>query len=128
MGSDVCRRSDRLDDAKEIWLSPAQLIRYEFRARPAKLRVVSIDRDPMEPLLHSSDRVLLDTSKPVPVPPGIFVIWDGMGILASRVEDIPNSGPTDLVIKSVKPEHQTDSQHAEESQIRGRIIRSGRRL
>lgn len=129
MGSDVCRRSGRLDDAKEIWLSPVQLIRYEFRARPAKLRVVSIDRDPMEPLPHSSDRVLLDTSQPVPVPPGIFVIWNGMGrISAKRVEDIPNSEPTNLVIKSVKPEHQTDSQHAEEAQISGRIIRSGRRL
>jgi phage repressor protein C with HTH and peptisase S24 domain len=129
MGSDVCRRSDRLDDAKEIWLSPAQLIRYEFRARPAKLRVVSIDRDPMEPLLHSGDRVLLDTSKPVPVPSGIFVIWDGMaGISAKRVANIPNAGPTQLVIKSVKLKYRTYRRHAEEAQISGRIIRSGRWL
>ena len=82
----------------------------------------------MEPLLHFSDRVLLDTSKPVPVPPGIFVIGDGMGILAQRVEGIPNAGPTNLVIESIKPVHQTDRRHAEAAQISGRIIRSGRRL
>jgi phage repressor protein C with HTH and peptisase S24 domain len=128
MGSDVCRRSDRLEDAKDIWLSLAWLIRYEVRARPANLRVVSIDRDPMEKLLHSGDRVLVDTSQHVPVPAGIFVIWDGPGILAKRVEDIPNSGPTNLVIKSVKSQHQTCRRHAEEAQLSGRVIRSGRRL
>ena len=79
----------------------------------------------MAKLLHSSDRVLVGASKRVSVPPGIFVIWDGMGTPARRVEDIPNSGPTDLVIKS---EHQTYRRHAEEAPISGRIIRSGRRL
>ena len=125
MGSGVCRRSDRLEDAKDIWLSPAWLIRYEVRARPANLRVVSIDRDPMAKLLHSSDRVLVGASKRVSVPPGIFVMWDGMGTLAKRVEDIPNSGPTNLVIKS---DYQTCRRHAEDAQSSGRIIRSGRRL
>ncbi len=100
MGSDVCRRSPRLEDAKEIWLSPAWLIRYEVRVRRTNLRVVSIGRDPMEKLLHSSDRVLVGASKRVPLPPGIFMMWDGMGILAERVEEMPNSGPAKLVIKS----------------------------
>ena len=128
MGSDACRRSDRLEDAKEIWLSWGLLIRYESRARPGDLRVITIDGDPMEPLLHSSDRVLLDTSQCLPVPPGIFVIWNGVGILAKRVEDIPHSGPPKLVIKSVNVKCQTYRRQAEEAQISGRIIRSGRRL
>jgi hypothetical protein len=51
-----------------------------------------------------------------------------MGILAKRVEDIPHSGPTKLVIKSVNSECQTYRRQAEEAQISGRIIRSGRRL
>ena len=79
----------------------------------------------MEKLLHSSDRVLVGASKRVLVPPGIFGIWDGMGILAEHVEEIPNSGPANLVIKS---EYQTCRRHAEDAQISGRIIRSGRRL
>jgi phage repressor protein C with HTH and peptisase S24 domain len=79
----------------------------------------------MEPLLHSGDRILVDTSQRVPVPPGIFVIWDGMGIVAKRVEEIPNSGPAKLVIKSVNSECQTYRRQAEEAQISGRIIQSG---
>ena len=82
----------------------------------------------MEPLLHSGDRILVDTSQRVPVPPGIFVIWDGMGIVVKRVEEIPNSGPTKLVIKSVNSECQTYRRQAEEAHITGRIIQSGRRL
>jgi phage repressor protein C with HTH and peptisase S24 domain len=126
--TDSGRRSERLEDAKEIWLSRAWLIRYEFRARPANLRVITIDGDPMEPLLHSGDRVLVDTSQCLPVPPGIFVIWNGMGILAKRVEDIPHSGPTKLVIKSVNSKSRTYRRQAEEAQISGPIIQSGRRL
>ena len=82
----------------------------------------------MEPLLHSGDGVQVDTSQRVPVPPGIFVIWNGVGILAKRVEDIPHSGPTKLVIKSVNSKSQTYRRQAEEAHITGRIIRSGRRL
>jgi hypothetical protein len=82
----------------------------------------------MEPLPHSSDHVMVDTSQPVPVPPRLFVIGDGMGILAKRVEDVSNSGPTELVIKSVNSKPQTYRQQAEEAHITGRIIRSGRRL
>lgn len=128
MGSDVCRRSARLEDAKKIWLSPAWLIRYEVRARRTNIRVVSIDRDSMEKPLHFSDRVLVGASKRVPVPPGIFGIWDGMGIPAKRVEEIPHFGPTNLVIQAVTSEHQTYRRHAEAAQPNGRIIRSGRRL
>jgi hypothetical protein len=120
--------NDGLEDAKETWLFPDPVIRYEFRARPADLRVITIDGDSMEPLLHSGDRILVDTSQRVPVPPGIFVIWDGMGIVAKRVEHIPNSEPTKLVIKSVNPEYQTYERQAEEVNIVGRVIWAARRL
>jgi phage repressor protein C with HTH and peptisase S24 domain len=53
----------------------------------------------MEPLLASGDRVLIDTSQRVPVPPGIFAIWDGMGLVAKRIEHEPNSDPAMVVNK-----------------------------
>jgi phage repressor protein C with HTH and peptisase S24 domain len=58
----------------------------------------------------------------VPVPPGIFVIWDGMGIVAKRVEHVP------IVIKSVNPEYQTYERDAEEVNIIGRVIWAAKRL
>ena len=46
--------------------------------------MITIDGDSMEPLLGSGDRILIDTSQRVPAPPGIFVIWDGPGLVAQR--------------------------------------------
>lgn len=119
---------DGLEESRATWLFPDPVIRHEFRARPEDLRIVTIDGDSMEPLLSSGDRILVDTSRRVPVPPGIFVIWDGMGIVAKRVEHVPNSEPATIVIKSVNPDYQTYERGAEEVNIIGRVIWSARRL
>ena len=37
--------------------------------------MITVDGDSIEPLLSSGDRILIDVSRQVPVPPGIFVIW-----------------------------------------------------
>lgn len=58
----------------------------------------------------------------MPVPPGIFAIWDGMGLVAKRVEHEPNSDPAMVVIKSVNPEYQTYERMADEVHIVGRVV------
>ena len=119
---------DGLEESRATWLFPEPVIRHEFRTRPEDLRILTIDGDSMEPLLSSGDRILIDTSQRVPVPPGIFVIWDGMGIVAKRVEHVPNSEPATIVIKSVNPDYKTYERGAEEVNIIGRVIWSARRL
>jgi hypothetical protein len=52
------------------------------------------------------------------MPPGIFVIWDGMGVVAKRVEHLPHSDPPKVMIKSLNPEYQTYERDAEESEHR----------
>ena len=103
-------------------------MRQEFRARAQDLNIITIDGDSMEPVLSSGDRILIDTSQRVYVPPGIFVIWDGMGIVAKRVEHVPQSEPTKIVIKSINPEYQTYERDAEEVNIIGRVIWAAKRL
>lgn len=119
---------DGLEETKDVWLFPDPVIRHEFRARPADLRMITIDGDSMEPLLASGDRILLDTSQRVPVPPGIFVIWDGLGLVAKRVEHVPHSEPPKIVIKSVNPEYQAYERDAEEVNIVGRVVWAAKRL
>ena len=58
----------------------------------------------MEPLLSSSDHILIDVSRTVPAPPGIFVIWDGMALVAKRIEHVPHSDSPRVVLKPVNPE------------------------
>jgi phage repressor protein C with HTH and peptisase S24 domain len=120
--------NEGLEETKEMWFFPDPVIRHEFRARPADLRMITIDGDSMEPLLASGDRILIDTSQRVPVPPGIFVIWDGMGLVAKRIEHEPNSEPPKVVIKSVNPEYDTYERDAEEVHIIGRVVWTSRRL
>lgn len=98
-------------------------------------RKTSSSRDPiatalltMEPLLSSGDRILIDTSQRVPVPPGIFVIWDGMGLVAKRVEHIPHSDPPKVLIKSINPEYQAYERIAEEVNVVGRVVWLARRV
>ena len=83
-----------------VCLFSEPIIRHEFRAQPDDLRVVTVDGDSMEPLLSSGDRILVDTSQRIPVPPGIFVIWDGMGLVAKRGEHVLSSDPPKIVIRS----------------------------
>jgi phage repressor protein C with HTH and peptisase S24 domain len=120
--------NEGLEETKFTWLFPEVVVRHEFRASPNELRMITVDGDSMEPLLSSGDRILIDNSQRVPVPPGIFVIWDGMGLVAKRVEHIPNSEPPKVLIKSVNPEYQAYERIAEEVNVVGRVVWAARRL
>lgn len=61
----------------------------------------------MVPLPSSGDRILIASTQRAPVPPGIFVTSDGMGIVAKRIEHVPHSDLPKIVIKSLYPEWQT---------------------
>ncbi len=54
--------------------------------------------------------------------------WDGMGLVAKRVEHVPNSEPLKIVIKSVNREYETYEREAEEVHIIGRVVWTSRRL
>ena len=116
------------EEIKAVWMFPDAVIRHELRARSANLRIITIDGDSMEPLLASGDRVLVDTSQRVPAPPGIFVIWDGLGIVAKRIEHIPTVEPSRRVIKSVNPIYGDYERPTEEVNIIGRVIWAGKKL
>ena len=76
--------NDDLEEIKEAWLFAEPLIHHGFRAKSDDLRMIAVDGVSMEPLPSSDDRILIDVSRKAPVSPGIFVIWDGMGLVAKR--------------------------------------------
>ena len=118
---------DGFEETKDVWYFPDAMIRHEFRTRAGDLRIITIDGDSMEPVLSSGDRIMIDTSQRIPVPPGIFVIWDGMGIVAKRIEHILSSDPAKLRIMSVNPDYETYERDAEEVHVIGRVVWSARR-
>ncbi len=120
--------NDEVEEAADTWLFADPLIRHEFRAKPEDLRMIIVDGDSMEPLLSGGDRILIDVSRTVPVPPGIFVIWDGMGLVAKRIEHVPHSEPPKVVLKSLNPEYDSYERLAEEIRVVGRAVWVSRRL
>ena len=120
--------NDDLEEIRETWLFADPIIRHEFGARPDDLRMIKVDGVSMEPLLSSGDRILIDLSRTVPVPPGIFVIWDGMGLVAKHVEHVPHSDPPTVVLKSLNPEYASYERSADEIHIVGKAIWVSRKL
>ena len=120
--------NDGLEEIRETWLFADPLIRHEFGARPDDLRMIKVDGVSMEPLLSSGDRILIDLSRTVPVPPGIFVIWDGMGLVAKHVEHLPHSEPPTVVLKSLNPEYKSYERSVDEVHIVGKAIWVSRKL
>ena len=75
----------------------------------------------MLPTLEDGDTILLDLSMKRPTPPGIFVLHDGMGLVAKRLEHIPNSDPPKVRILSDNPLYAPYERGADEITIIGRI-------
>lgn len=120
--------NEGLEAVARTWVFPEEMLRHELRARPVDLRVITIDGDSMEPLLSSGDRIMVDLSQRVAAPPGIFVIWDGLGVVAKRVEHVPNADPPTLRLSSVNPAYQSYERSADEVNVIGRVIWVARRM
>jgi phage repressor protein C with HTH and peptisase S24 domain len=80
-----------------------------------------VEGDSMMPTLHDGDIVLVDLGRRAPTPPGIFVLHDGMGLVAKRLEHIPNSDPPRVRIISDNPLYKPYEGSGDEVNIIGRI-------
>ena len=96
-------------------------IKQGLKTDPSNLRIMHVEGDSMTPTLNSGDVVLVDTSRRMPTPPGIFVLHDGMGLVAKRLEHIPNSDPPQVRIVSDNAHYSPYERLVDEMNIVGRI-------
>jgi phage repressor protein C with HTH and peptisase S24 domain len=94
---------------------------HDLKADPARLRIMHVEGDSMMPTLHSGDVVLVDLARRSPTPPGIFVLHDGMGLVAKRLEYIPNNDPPMLRVISDNTFYSPYERTMDEVNIVGRI-------
>lgn len=95
---------EEAERTKAIWILGERLVRHEFQATPEELRMITLRGDSMEPLASRGSQLLIDISERDPVPPGIFVVWDGMGLVTKRIEHVQHSDPPRVRLKSANPE------------------------
>jgi phage repressor protein C with HTH and peptisase S24 domain len=59
-------------------------------ASPGDMRLMRVLGDSMEPTLWHNDLLLVDTTRRSPSPPGVFVVFDGVGLVPKRLEYTPH--------------------------------------
>ena len=103
-------------------------IRDRLKAAPSLLRVMAVQGDSMMPTLNDGDTVLVDMTQRNPSPPGVFVLHDGMGLVAKRLEHVPLSDPPRVRIISDNPRYSPYECTTDEVNIIGRIRWYGREM
>lgn len=110
------------------WPFDRSYIVNELRLNPGNLVVIEVIGDSMEPTLRSGDRVLVDMSDQRVGIPGVFVLFDGDGTVAKRVEKIPDSEPGKVRLISDNQHHGSYEVLGEHVNIVGRVVWFARRM
>lgn len=97
-------------------------VRDSLGVSPQDLRMIFVQGDSMEPTLCSGDMILVDISKRNPSPAGIFVLFDGLGLIVKRLEYIVNSQPAAVRILSDNPQYHAYEHRVEDINIIGRVV------
>lgn len=82
----------------------------------------------MEPSLCAGDMILIDITKKSPTPPGIFVLFDGFGLVTKRLEFISNTNPPAIRIISDNAQYSAYERTIDELHIIGRVVWFAREL
>lgn len=118
---ELCSPEDGLRPA-EYWKIPRSYI-SAFSDVPDKLAIIRVAGDSMEPEYQAGDRVLIDTSHRAPSPPGIYVLWDGYGLVLKRLELVPGmEEPRRVRIMSINPAYSAYKLTLDEIAINGRVV------
>jgi transcriptional regulator with XRE-family HTH domain len=110
------------------WQLPSEVVRYHSSAPASDLRFITVLGDSMEPTLQPGQRVLVDTVDRTPTPPGIFVVWDGLGLVVKRVQALAHSDPMRVRITSDNPKYEGYERSLAEAYIQGRVVGQWRGL
>jgi transcriptional regulator with XRE-family HTH domain len=114
--------ASQAENVVDTWQIPTAIIRAYSTAPANELRIITVMGDSMEPALQPGQRILVDTGDKKPSPPGIFVVWDGLGLVVKRVQMLPHSEPVRVKITSDNPKYDPYERTLDEAYIQGRVI------
>lgn len=97
----------------------------KLRAHPSELRAVFVNGDSMGATLQNGDMLLVNITKKIPNPPGLFVLFDGMGPVAKRLEMV---GPNRARVISDNAQYSAYEKDLNELNIVGKIVWLAREL
>lgn len=104
------------------WQMPRELIRSVTYAPVERVKIITVVGDSMEGTFRPFEKVMVDTQDCTPSPPGIFVVYDGLGLVVKRVEYVPHSDPAVVRITSDNPRYTPYERSLAEAYIQGRVL------
>lgn len=107
---------------------PASGFRELYGAPPEEVRILEVVGDSMAPELWPGQKVMVHLRDRQPSPPGVFVLWDGLGLVIKRIEFIAQSDPPKLRISSDNRQYALYERTIDEVHILGRVIGRWARL
>lgn len=113
---------------KDVWLFSRRYVADELRLGAARLVVLEVIGDSMEPTLRPGDRVLVNMADRRVSQPGLFVLWDGDGTVVKRLELVPGTKPMMINRISDNPLNKSYAVLAGEVNIIGRVVWVARRM
>lgn len=123
------------EEESAVWAFPEYWVRAELSARSGRdFRIITIEGDSMvsEPAvsrdLQPGDKVIINIADRLPSPPGVFIVHDGLGLVAKRVEHIAQSEPPSIRISSNNPAYSAYERTLDEAHIMGRVVGRWQRL
>lgn len=116
------------EDEKHSWEFPEQWIRAELDTQPSNLYIITIAGDSMPGVLEPGDKAIINIADRHPTPPGTFIIHDGLGLVAKRVEHIDGSDPPTIRITSTNKAYRAYERTLDEAHIMGRVVARWQRL
>jgi len=115
--SDIVEHQQPIDH----WSFPRTLV-SAFISDPSKLTIIRVAGDSMEPDYCAGDRILVDTGHTTPSPAGVYVLWDGLGVVLKRVEVVMGSEPKRIRIMSINPAYPAYELVLDDVRINGRVV------
>lgn len=107
---------------------PAAGFRELYGAPPEEVRILEVVGDSMTPELWPGQKVMVHLRDRQPSPPGVFVLWDGLGLVIKRIELLAQSDPPRLRISSDNRQYAVYERTIDEVHILGRVIGRWARL
>lgn len=106
---------------------PKSEFRAIFGTSPDGVTIWEVIGDSMTTTLNPGEKVVVNINDRAPTPPGIFIVWDGLGLVLKRIEYVAHSDPPRVRIMSDNKAYEPYERLVDEAYIQGRVIGSWHR-
>ena len=113
------------DSERKPYYFRTDWVQKKLKTQPENLRAIFIRGDEMSPTLQAGDMILVNITEKMPNPPGVFVLFDGMGMVIKRLEMIAKEK---VRVLSDNGQYLPYERELNEVNIVGRVVWLGREL